>query len=103
MLANSDVINTEDSEEAMEEKEFFETKCLIVDNTVQLNQEIMLTNREMTVIEPEQPEVSIQPEPEISFQAEPEVDIIPPEPMETDEAQPGQIPDSIIASPVRAR
>ena len=66
---------------------------------------------EMTVTEPEQPEVSIQPEPEVSVQpepeigvqAEPEVDIIPPEPMETDEAQPGQIPDSIIASPVRAR
>ena len=53
---------------------------------------------EMTVTEPEQPEVSIQPEPEISFQAEPEVDVIPPEPMETDEAQPGQ-----ITSPVRAR
>jgi len=44
-----------------------------------------------------------QPEPEVSVQAEPEVGIIPPEPMETDEAQPGQIPDSIIASPVRAR
>ena len=58
---------------------------------------------EMTVTEPEQPEVSIQPEPEVSVQAEPEVDIILPEPMETDEAQPGQIPDSIIASPVRAR
>ena len=48
MLDNSDVINTEDSEEAMEEKEFFETKCLIVDNTVQLNQETMRTNRENT-------------------------------------------------------
>ena len=48
MLANSYVINTEDSEEAMEEKEFFETKCLIFDNTVQLNQEIMRTNRENT-------------------------------------------------------
>ena len=58
---------------------------------------------EMTVTEPEQPEVSIQPEPEVSVQAEPEVDIILPEPMETDEAQPGKIPDSIIASPVRAR
>ena len=58
---------------------------------------------EMTVTEPEQPEISVQAEPEVSVQAEPEVDIIPPEPMETDEAQPGQIPDSIIASPVRAR
>ena len=60
---------------------------------------------EMTVTEPEQPEpeVSVQAEPEISVQVEPEVDIIPPEAMETDEAQPGQIPDSIIASPVRAR
>jgi len=58
---------------------------------------------EMTIIEPEQPEVSVQPEPEISVQAEPEVEMIPPEPMETDEAQPGQIPDSIITSPVRAR
>ena len=57
---------------------------------------------EMTITEPEQPEVSVQPEPEISVQAEPpEVEVIPPEPMETDEAQPGQIPDSIIASPVR--
>ena len=61
---------------------------------------------EMTVTEPEQPEVSVQPEPEIivqpepdiSVQAEPEVDVIPPEPMETDEAQFGQ-----ITSPVRAR
>ena len=69
---------------------------------------------EMTITEPEQPEVSVQPEPEInvqaepeisvqpepeiSVQAEPEVDVIPPEPMETDEAQPGQ-----ITSPVRAR
>ena len=60
---------------------------------------------EMTVTEPEQPEpeVSVQAEPEISVQVEPEVDIIPPEAMETDEVQPGQIPDSIIASPVRAR
>ena len=57
---------------------------------------------EMTVTEPEQPEISVQAEPEVSVQAEPEVDIIPPEPMETDEAQPGQIPD-IITSPVRAR
>ena len=58
---------------------------------------------EMTVTEPEQPEISVQAEPEVSVQAEPEVDIIPPEPMETDEAQPGQIPDSIIASHMRAR
>jgi hypothetical protein len=57
---------------------------------------------EMTVTEPEQPEVSIQPEPEVSVQPEPEVSVQA-EPMETDEAQPGQIPDSIIASPVRAR
>ena len=48
VLANSDVINTEDLEEAMEEKEFFETKCLVVDNTVQLSQEIMRTNRQNT-------------------------------------------------------
>ena len=61
---------------------------------------------EMTITEPEQleasvqpePEISVQPELEISVQAEPEVDVIPPEPMETDEAQPGQ-----ITSPVRAR